>query len=127
MPIRILMHLRGSLQLKHTMRIADKNTTLFFKNKGRAMGELDVINLCASRQTVLDRGLEEDTVPQLKLVVSGLIRTVLWCSVQGFPCGFLIRWLCAQPDCSFVVRHDRVRAEKWMCKRSEKYERWDQG
>lgn len=42
------------------MRKADKNKTFFMeKTRGgkRAMGELDVINLYSSRQTVLDRGL----------------------------------------------------------------------
>lgn len=79
------------------------------------MGELDVINLYSSRQTVLDRGLDRRVVQsQLKLIVSRLIRTVLWYSVKGFPCGFLIRWLCAHPDFSFVVRYDSVRPKESM-------------
>lgn len=49
---------------------------------------------------------------QLKLRVSRLIRTVLWYSVKGFPCGFVSRWLCAHPDCSFVVRYDSVRPKQ---------------
>lgn len=94
------------------MRKTDKTKVFEEKTRGAAL-ELDVINLYSSRHTVLDRGLVGNyAVSQLKLVVSRLIRTVLWYSMMGFPCGFLIRWLCAHPDCSFVVRYDSVRPEE---------------
>lgn len=51
---------------------------------------------------------------QLKLLVSRLIRSVLWYSVKSFPCGFLIHGLCAHPDCSFVARYDSVRPDESM-------------
>lgn len=39
---------------------------------------------------------------------------MLWYSVKGSHVGSWFIWLCAHPDCSFVVRYDSVRPEESM-------------